>query len=742
MTQERVESHLTVNSADDNRESRRVTRKVTVAASVEPACVLIVDDDMSTRLLLTETLKNDGVKTLNAADGEAAVSLCSKNMPDLILMDVQMPGINGFTACERIRAIPGGEYVPIIMVTSSDDPESVDMAYQSGATDFVCKPIVWSLIPHRVRYVLRNSRTYTSLMQSEVNNASLLDSLPDIKHLLSRDGTVLRFLGGDHVASGIDVNTYVGKNIDEFLPSAHSSTLDKCIQNALNSGDVQTIEIDYPRDDDGVMADMELRCIPYEDDTVLLVNRDITERKRSEAKIHQLAFYDELTGLPNRQLFQQDLVVAINASRQHNRQLALLYIDLDRFKRINDNLGHGVGDALLKSVAERLSNSVRRDNLVAEATDNAIREVYRLGGDEFVVMLTHITEEASVRNVADRIHRSLVQPFTHDGHEFVVTASVGIALYPEHGRDSEDLLGNADASMYYAKLSGRNSSRVFSETVSVKSLGRLGLEIDLRNALKCGELHLEYQPKVDTKTWRIVGAEALLRWHHPERGVVSPAMFIPLAEETGLIVDIGNWVIESVCHQIKAWQSKTNDDLSIAINLSPLQFSHDDLVSSIKRAVDKSQINARALQLEITESLVMQDAGRAASVLMTLREMGHKISIDDFGTGHSSLAYLKKFPINFLKIDRSFVNDINSDEGDAAICKAIIAMAHSLGLEVIAEGVETTDQLDFLRRESCDQIQGYLYSKALKADQYIELYNHQNLQLDCPELHRQRRTSK
>jgi len=725
MTEGKPDSCLNVSSADEDRELRRVSRNSTTATNVEPTCILIVDDDASTRLLLVETLKNDGFSTIEAPDGETAVSLVAMAMPDLVLMDVRMPGIDGFAACETIRANPGGKHVPIIMVTSLEDTESVDKAYQSGATDFVCKPIVWSLITHRVRYVLRSSRNHQSLLQSEARNASLLDSLPDIKYLLNHDGEVLQFLGGDWVASGLDVNAYVGRRIDEILPSTHSRTVGQCIQDTLNSGQVQTVEIEYPRDDNGQMSDMELRCIPYQGDTVLLVSRDVTQRKRFDAKIHQLAFYDGLTGLPNRELFEQHLSSAINESHQHGERLALLYIDLDRFKRINDNLGHGIGDALLKSVAERLLNSVREDDLISRATNDSVREVSRLGGDEFVVLLTHVKEEGHVLDVADRIQRSLVQPFTHDGHEFIVTASVGIAIFPDHGRDFEELLGNADASMYHAKLNGRNSSRVFSDTVSVKSLDRLDLELELRKALEHKELHLEYQPKVDIKTWRIVGAEALLRWQHPDRGAISPAVFIPLAEETGLIVDIGNWIIESVCDQIKTWQSNMNDDLSIAINLSPLQFSHDDLVSSIERSVDKSQISPRALQLEITESLLMQDADRAASVLGKLREMGHKIAIDDFGTGYSSLSYLRKFPINSLKIDRSFVNDISSVRGDAVICKAIIAMAHSLDMEVIAEGVETTDQLEFLRQESCDQLQGYLYSKALKADQYIKLYNHQ-----------------
>jgi diguanylate cyclase (GGDEF)-like protein len=396
--------------------------------------------------------------------------------------------------------------------------------------------------------------------------------------------------------------------------------------------------------------------------------------------------------------------------------MALLYLDLDRFKRINDNLGHSVGDALLQNVARRLESSVRPSDVVSQPGERPTHEharVARLGGDEFVVLLTGLRDEAQTTAVADRIQQSLAEPYDCRGHRFVVTPSIGIALYPKDGTDIEDLLVKADMAMYKAKDQGRNGHAFYGESMAVRSLGRLELENDLRRAFEAGEFQLYYQPKMDLASGAIIGVEALLRWQHSTRGWIAPDMFIPVAEETGLIVPLGDWVIRETCTQLNAWANAGLGHLTIAVNVSVQQFAREDFVESVLRALWQSGIKPHQLELEITESLLMRNVDDTTENMKRFSAAGLKLAIDDFGTGYSSLGYLRQFPVDALKIDRSFVKDLSTSSDDAAICAAIIAMARELKLKVIAEGVETVEQLEFLRKHRCDQVQGYLISEPI-----------------------------
>ena len=424
-----------------------------------------------------------------------------------------------------------------------------------------------------------------------------------------------------------------------------------------------------------------------------------------QEKLNYLAYYDVLTGLPSRTLFQDRLDQALTSANRHEGRLAVLLIDLDNFKNINDSLGHNAGDQLLKQLATRLANSLREGDTVA-----------RLGGDEFVSILVNVASEEDVTVVTQRILKLSAEPFTIDDHELFVTCSIGISLYPKDGEDAETLLKNADAALYSAKDKGRNNAQFCSAEMNVKALQRLTLENDLRQALKRQEFLLHYQPRVDLCSGEITGMEALVRWQHPEQGLVPPGSFIPAAEDSGLIVPLGTWVLHTACAQNKAWQAAGLKPVCVAVNLSARQFRQQDLVELVTRILRETGLDAAYLELELTESMIMHDVEATIATLTRLKAIGVKFSIDDFGTGYSSLSYLKRFPIDFLKIDQSFVRDLTTDPDDAAITKTIISMAHDLGHKVIAEGVETEEQKSFLQLHHCDEMQGYLFSRPVPAE--------------------------
>jgi diguanylate cyclase (GGDEF)-like protein/PAS domain S-box-containing protein len=436
---------------------------------------------------------------------------------------------------------------------------------------------------------------------------------------------------------------------------------------------------------------------------------DITERKFAEERVQSLAYYDALTGLPNRILLRDRLSMALANARRQKHKVALLFVDLDRFKTINDSLGHSVGDLLLQEVAERLKRGVREEDTVA-----------RLGGDEFLIVLTHIDDIPSVAVSAERFMDAMTTRFVIQGHSLSIGCSLGISIFPEHGADSETLIKHADAAMYGAKDGGRNNFQFFTADMNAQAVERLTLENGLRLALEKKELFLVYQPQMDIATGKIRGLEALLRWQHPELGLVPPDKFIRIAENSGLIVPIGEWVLRTACSQARKWQDEGLPAVSIAVNVSAVQFRQQGLCELIRKVLLATGLAPHCLELELTESLLLGDADVTLSVLQELKAMGLTLAIDDFGTGYSSFSYLKRFPVDKLKIDRSFVRDVAVNPDDAAITTAIISMAKSLNLEVIAEGVENEAQMSFLRAHQCDEIQGYYFSKPLAADKVAD----------------------
>ncbi len=459
---------------------------------------------------------------------------------------------------------------------------------------------------------------------------------------------------------------------------------------------------------------------------IVLNYRDITQRKATEKQLEYQAYYDALTGLPNRLLFRDRIVNAIAQARRHRRGIAVMYIDLDHFKLVNDGLGHSVGDALLSEVAARLQGSIRASDTIS-----------RLGGDEFTILINDTSSSEAVFGVSRKILQSLARPFRVQGHELFVTASIGISIFPADGDDVETLLKCADSAMYRAKELGRNQAQLFTASMNERYVRRLALEQSLHHAMERQELDVYYQPIYDRMKRRVVGLEALIRWHHPVRGIVEPGEFIHLAEETGLIVPIGQWVIHRAFSQLREWHDSGLRDLRVSVNISAPQLQQSNIVENLLSALEEHGLSPQSVQLEITESVAVQNIELTMQVLREIKRHGIGIAIDDFGTGQSSLMYLRRFPIDTIKIDQAFVRDVTSDDSAAAIVSYIINLAHTLRLNVVAEGVETEEQYSFLRLNGCDQMQGYLFSKALpaaNASEYVrqELIRPRTIEIRLP----------
>ncbi|MFQ5416567.1 MAG: putative bifunctional diguanylate cyclase/phosphodiesterase, partial [Myxococcota bacterium] len=473
----------------------------------------------------------------------------------------------------------------------------------------------------------------------------------------------------------------------------------------------------------GSVRHVQIRGEVLEDDVFRVrgTMQDITEQRRAQQRIRNLADYDSLTGLANRHRFMEKLERARVNARDGMFAMALLYMDLDQFKRINDTLGHTAGDGLLPAVGDILTDNVRPTDVVAVGRYDDATEISRLGGDEFAVLLTKIRGKEEAGLVAQRILHALSNAIPVEGHEIITTASIGIAVFPDDGDDVETLVKHADRAMYHAKERGRNNFQFFTDELNEGALKRLTIESNLRSAVSNDEIQVEFQPRLETATGRISGAEALARWIHPELGSVPPRDFIPRAEETGLIVPIGEWILRTSCVQLRRWLD-AGFDFRISVNVSTVQFRDPNLISVVAGALSDAGVDPRHLEIEITESLVLQDDEATATILSELRAMGIQIALDDFGTGYSSLSYLARFPLDILKLDRSFLRDVTMNASARGIATAVIQMAHILGLRVVAEGVDQLEQARFLREEGCDEIQGFLFSGAREPDDFVRFY--------------------
>ncbi len=734
--------------------------------------ILTMEDDSLVRASIVAHLEDSGYQVFEAANGREGLEVFHREKPHLVLLDLRMPVMDGIDVLAVIAR--ESHETPVIVVSGMGTVGDAIKALKFGAWDYFTKPIHnMAVLEHAVNKaleraaLLRENRRYREHLEAQVKSRTLelerrshelekayvlvkeeivereraekaidrervflqsvIDGVVDPIMVIGNDYRILKM---NHAArdflddcSAVPDDIFCHHLIYQNQEPCNDSGIVCPLREVRRTGNTATVVHEHTfAGGEKKIYEIEASPLWNEDGTlhgVIAACRNITERLRverklreNESRLYHLAHHDSLTGLPNRLLFQDRLQRAMFKAHRSGQQVALLFLDLDRFKNINDTLGHDVGDRLLQDVSGRLRDCGRQSDTVA-----------RLGGDEFAIILDDAKELKDIAVVAQKILQALAKPIMVEGFELYVTASIGISLYPADSGDVDGLMKCTDTAMYRAKDLGKNSYQFYTADMNTRAFELLLMEGSLRKALRHDQLVVYYQPQIDLLTGSLVGIEALLRWRHPEQGMISPREFIPLAEETGLIGSIGEWVMRTACTQNRAWQAAGYSPVRMAVNISARQFRQQDLTKIIAQVLDETGLEAKYLELELTESIVMQDAEATIAMLKRLNNMGVRLSIDDFGTGYSSLSYLKRFPISNLKIDQSFVHDITTDVNDAMIASSIIALAHSMDLHVIAEGVENETQLNFLRDSGCNHAQGYLLGSPTPGEDFVKFFN-------------------
>ncbi len=701
--------------------------------------IFIVDDLSTNRRIYSRLAQSIGAncKVVSFADPASALAEAEKTMPDLVIADFKMPLMDGAEMTRALRLLPDGGEVPVIIITVHDDYDFRIVALRSGATDFLLSPVDHVEFLTRAKNLLKMRRQQVVLRRWARALERRLQSSEQAKVQMLRDNherliqvidTVPAMISASDIEgrliftnvclarfAGSDPTSLAGRDLSSLFGDAYAVKSRELDAMVAATGEAIPEFEDEITGHDGrrryfVTSKSPLRNADGSVSGVLTTSLDITDRKRAEERLHHLAHYDTLINLPNRTLLAERLDIELKRIEATGGMLALHFIDLDRFKSVNDAFGHHVGDQFLKVVATRLSASVRGSDIVA-----------RLGGDEFAIVQPDIAGEEDAIALARRVIEAMRQPFFFERHELKATASVGITLCPRDATTADDLLRNADLAMYRAKASGRDDYCCFVDEMRRRAKGLIALESELNLALQRQEFELYYQPQFEIGSRRIVGIESLLRWNRPGQGVVLPAEFLSLAEESGLIVPINEWVLRESCRQARAWFGTERARMRIAVNLSSEQFRKQNVRDLILSALDESGLDPGNLELELTERVVMANIETMARDLSELYELGVRFAIDDFGTGYSSLTYLKMFPVHRLKIDQSFVGPLMTSRADAAIVRAIINLAHSLGARALAEGVETAEQFCQLAAEDCDELQGFYLARPLPAAEIAPL---------------------
>ena len=674
--------------------------------------ILLADDDATIRLLMQAALEKEGYRVLLACDGDEAIRLVTAHTVDMVMLDVEMPGKNGYQVCSLMREKMGNE-LPIIMVTGMDDLQSINQAFEAGATDFISKPINWNLIGYRILYLQRAYMNLLALKNANARSHAIFSAIPDTMFIISSEGKVIE------ICSNPGNTPWLSKQLGNFLNQNLSDNITKqyldAMERARQQRSIELFEYSLKVGIDNKIRYYENRIVTIDDQEILCLVRDITDRKDAERKIFNMAYFDNLTGLPNRQSFMERLSGEIQRVKYQCSKLAVLFLDLDGFKHINDTMGHTTGDIILQGTAERLQSSTRPSDFISRNNrDHAEVNLARLGGDEFTVVIPNLIRAEDALILAHRIREAICQPFHLASRDVVLTASIGIAVYPDDGQDAETLLKHADTAMYHAKDEGRDNCQFYNNSLTLRAEKRMHMENDLRNALTRNEFYLVYQPQYNILKRNIDSVEALIRWQHPSRGVVSPLEFISLAEETGLIIPIGEWVLRAACIDAMQWCNQGHD-IQVSVNLSPLQTKTPNLVGMVRDVLVETGFSSNKLTLEITEGALMEHTKATLAALQSLRDLQIQIALDDFGTGYSSMNYLKQLPINCVKIDQGFIRGLLQDKESQSIVRAIISLSKNLGFSVTAEGVETLDQARMLISLGCDILQGYYFSKPMVA---------------------------
>lgn len=697
--------------------------------------VLVVDDEVRMRSSVGDLLQAYGHQCELAAGGEEALGLLSAGSIDLMLLDLNMPGIDGYQVMREVR-----ENYPdtdVIVVSGETTFESATEALRCGAQDFLRKPyapeelirIVSNTM--RKRCLERDIRDMNRCLEaSEHRYRFIVNNSPDIIYMLDNRGRFVFLNDRIKTILGYETDELLGKHYSEFV---HKDDIDKamyvfderrtgtrashniefrllCKGSSLPYRYFESRSITIELSAMGVYAEQEADQKEEFVGTYGVV-RDISERKRAEEVINFQLYHDLLTKLPNRALFRDRLNLAISQAKRSKTKLAVMFLDMDRFKVINDSLGHLAGDQLLQTIALRLNSCLRDGDTLA-----------RVGGDEFNLLVPGINGRDDAAMVARKIMERLKEPVVLDGYEVFVSFSIGIAIFPEDGQTIDVLVKNSDMAMYHIKTHGKNGYEFFADNMKAAFHRQLSMENGIRKALEKREFELFYQPQIDVSEDRICGMEALIRWNHPERGVLLPDQFIPLSEETGLIVEIGNWVLDSACRELKAWRLQgVSDDIQMAVNISAAQLMQPEFERTVLDTLAKHGVSGKQLELEITENILMQDMDQAVSKFQQLAANGVRVAVDDFGIGYSSLSYLHSLPLNTLKIDRSFISGIQAAKDRSSIVTAVLAMARELNLEVVVEGVERKAQVDYLRRLECGKAQGFFLGRPGPSEEIREL---------------------
>jgi diguanylate cyclase (GGDEF)-like protein/PAS domain S-box-containing protein len=683
--------------------------------------VLLVEDNAGDARLLSEMLNEQGLHHIELSHaqsmGNAEKHLAEREI-DIILLDLGLPDAFGLEAVRRTRA--AAPRVPLVVLTGMDDESMAAQVLQEGAQDYLIKgQIEGRSLLRSLRYAIERKAMDEALFVEKERAQVTLNCIGDAVICTDIMGNVTFLNLVAEKMTGWAREEAAGKPIGEvlrILSSPGRETTPDPMEIAVQQNRIVHLPpncILIRRD--GFEIPIEDCVAPIHDRQgkatgAVIVFRDVSAAQTMAQQMAHSAQHDFLTGLPNRMLLNDRVNQAIILAQRHSKLVAVLFLDLDGFKHINDSLGHPIGDKLLQSIAKRLVDCVRSADTVS-----------RQGGDEFVVLLSEVEQSEDPAITARRLLQAVAEAHSIDNHELHVTTCIGVSAFPGDGLDAETLIKNADTAMYQAKENGRQSYQFFKPAMNVRAVERQSIEESLRRALERKEFSLHYQPKINLRSGEITGAEALIRWMHPTRGLVSPTQFIPIAEDCGLILPIGNWVLREACKQARAWAVAGLPPTAIAVNISSMEFRDDDFLDNVFAILKETGLDPRFLELELTESVLMKRAESAASVLKTLRASGVQVSVDDFGTGYSSLSYLRKFPIDALKIDQSFVRQISSAPDDTTIVTAVISMGRSLNLRVVAEGVETQAELAFLHARQCDEAQGYFFSRPVVAEKFARL---------------------
>lgn len=683
--------------------------------------LLLVEDNEADAHVLREMLNGSASGTTNLThvrSMDEAVKHLAEQAVDVVLLDLGLPDAQGLGALRAAHA--AAPRVALVVLTALDDEALAAQALQEGAQDYLIKGQIESFgLLRALRHAIERKNLEDALFVEKERAQVTLNSIGDAVACTNLAGNITFLNLVAEQMTGWSWQEAVGRPMSEVFRILDADSRET-IPNPMDLAVGRNRTLHLPSNSvlvrrDGVETAIEDSVAPIHDREgratgAVIVFRDVSATRAMTLQIAHSAQHDFLTGLPNRMLLNDRVGQAIASAPRNGKQVAVLFLDLDGFKHINDSLGHPIGDKLLKSIARRLVDCVRGSDTVS-----------RQGGDEFVVLLSEVDHSTDVAVAARRMLQAVAQTHVVDQHDLHVTASIGVSVYPDDGRDSETLVKNADTAMYQAKENGRQSYQFFKPAMNVRAVERQFIEEGLRRAEERREFTLQYQPLVDLRTGTITGAEALIRWTHPARGTVAPTHFIPIAEDCGLILPIGRWVLREACAQARAWVDAGLPLTTMAVNVSAMEFRDGDFLESLFAILAETGLDPKSLELEVTESALMKHAESTAAILHTLRERGVQVAVDDFGTGYSSLSYLRRFQIDALKIDQSFIRQITTAEDDAAIVTAIISMARSLKLRVVAEGVETPDELAFLQARHCDEAQGNHFSRPLPPPQFARL---------------------